>query len=681
MQRMLMLMLGLLLAAPNMANARVVTHEDIWLMQRVGKPVVSPDGNQVVYTLTEPSYDPDKEVISLWISPSNGNAAPKRLMEGLKVSGLAAWSNDGSKLAFAAKGEGDKVHQIYVMDLTTAQPPARLTNGPNAARAPKWRPDGSAILFEADEEKSAEQAARKSKARIYDSMPVRYWNQWLDGRHAHLFVVDITQGAMPRDVLKNTVFASAKGFQGLFNPVGGGEDLQAVWTPDGQGIVFSAITNRDAMMREHTPAGLFHLSLAGGEPRRLTNIDASFSHAQFSQSGDAIFAIRELVPVPKGPLYSLPELARIDWPLARSANVLTADLDRPVLGFGQSRDGNSILFDTEDNGFAQVFKVSVQGGPAKALIHITAGAYGSVADSAAGPLMIFQTGIRAPELVRITASAEPPVALTHFNDDRLKDLDVPAPVHFWFKAKNGRNIHSIMFLPPNFDPQGHYPLIVNPHGGPAALSTDNFSARWNSHLLAAPGYVILQSNYAGSTGFGVAFADAVERDVLDGPSKEILEAAAEAIKRFAYIDGSRQAAFGGSYGGYLMNWFNGHTDQFKCLVSHAGAINNESQYGTNDGGIARELRMGGPVWEKAGQWNSQSPIRYAGRFKTPTLITQGENDFRVPLGESLTLFKILERRHVPTRLIVFPDTGHWVLRGEDSKLHMTEVANWLKTYL
>jgi dipeptidyl aminopeptidase/acylaminoacyl peptidase len=173
----------------------------------------------------------------------------------------------------------------------------------------------------------------------------------------------------------------------------------------------------------------------------------------------------------------------------------------------------------------------------------------------------------------------------------------------------------------------------------------------------------------------------VEKDVLRGPAQEILEAIEEAVKRYPYIDAKRQAAVGASYGGYLMNWFNGHTNQFKCLVTHAGAINNESQYGVNDGGIERELRMGVPIWEKGGQWMDQSPIRYAGAFKTPTLITQGELDFRVPVNESLTTFKVLQRLQVPARLVVFPDEGHWILKGENSRAHMREVLGWLQKYL
>jgi dipeptidyl aminopeptidase/acylaminoacyl peptidase len=213
------------------------------------------------------------------------------------------------------------------------------------------------------------------------------------------------------------------------------------------------------------------------------------------------------------------------------------------------------------------------------------------------------------------------------------------------------------------------------------MSKDAFSTRWNNALLASPGYVVVQTNYTGSTGFGEAFADEIERDVLRGPAGEILEAADAAARQYPYLDLTRMAAAGASYGGYLMNWFAGHTNRFRCLVNHAGAVNNESQYGANDGGIEREWRMGGPIWERGGQWIEQSPIRSAGQFRTPMLITQGELDFRVPLSESMTTFKLLQRLKVPSRLVLFPDEGHWILKGENSRKHMEEVLGWLKKYL
>ncbi len=665
---------------PACAEPRTITHRDIWTMKRTGHPSVSPDGRMIAAVVTSPDYENNKDLTDIWLIPVDGTT-PRMAVQGLKISGPLQWSPDGTRLAFSAKAEGEKLAQIYVYDVGGAEAPKRITDRPTGARAARWRPDGTGLLFESEEELSAERKAQKSHARIYDAMPVRFWNQWLDNRHPHVFVIDLTPGASPRDLFDGLKFAKSPGFRGRFNSEGGGEDLQAIWTPDGAGIVFSAVMNADQMMRVETPNALYHLSLEGGEPRRLTDLAARYGQAQFNKSGTALIALMAVNGRAKGPLATPQRLVRLNWPNMDRPQILTADFDRSPDGFALSDDDTTIYFSAEDDGFHQLFKVSALGGRVARLFKVDHGSYSNVEPTASGLVAMFQTAARPGELVRLGDMPGSHTALTDFNGAIASELAVTEPVHFWFKAKDGRQVHSIMFLPPNFDGSKKYPLLVFPHGGPAGMSTDSFSTRWNSHLLASPGYVVLETNYMGSTGFGADFADAVERDVLDGPGHELLEAIDVASTRYRYIDTTRMCAAGASYGGYIMNWFNGHTNRFKCLVSHAGAINNESQYGVNDGGIEREWRMGGPIWEKGGQWNRQSPIRYAQNFKTPTLITQGENDFRVPLGESLTLFKILQRRQIASRLIVFPDTGHWVLKPEDSRLHMEQVLSWLNLYL
>ncbi len=482
------------------------------------------------------------------------------------------------------------------------------------------------------------------------------------------------------DLLKGTQLVSGRGFAGIFQS-SGGQTLQPVWCPDGQSVLFAAYTNRDETMSAETESHLFVVSTKGGEPRQITHAGQIFSNPQFSLKGDALYALHQRTPVKGGRLYSLTRLAKFTWPDAGAPSLITEKWDRSVSGFSLSRDGQTIYVDAEDDGFDQLFELSAQGGEPRRLFKVERGGYANVRPIAGGLVARFQTASQPPEIVRLNPSTASHTLLTNFNEARLAELDTPDAVHFWFTAKNGKKIHNVINLPPNFDRTKKYPLLVFPHGGPNSMSKDAFSTRWNSHLLTSQGYVLLQTNYTGSTGFGEKFADDIERDVLRGPAKEILEGIDEAIKRYPYIDGTRQAAAGASYGGYLMNWFAGNTTQFKCLVNHAGAINNESQYGTNDGGLSRELRMGGPIWETGGQWNDQSPIRYSGKFQTPMLITQGELDFRVPMSESMTTFKIMQRRKVPTRLILFPDEGHWILKGENSRVHMQEIMSWLKKYL
>jgi dipeptidyl aminopeptidase/acylaminoacyl peptidase len=210
---------------------------------------------------------------------------------------------------------------------------------------------------------------------------------------------------------------------------------------------------------------------------------------------------------------------------------------------------------------------------------------------------------------------------------------------------------------------------------------DQITLRWNYHLLAQPGYIVLLTNYTGSTGFGEKFSRDILFDPFDGPTREINEAADEAIRRFSYIDGSRQAAAGASYGGHLVNWLEGTTTRYRCLISHAGLVNSEAQWGTSDGIYHRELIAGGPPWEQAGTWREQNPIRNAARFKTPMLLSVGENDFRVPLNNTLENWSALQRMRVPSRLLVWPNATHWITSGEDSRHFYEEVHAWLRRWL
>ena len=210
---------------------------------------------------------------------------------------------------------------------------------------------------------------------------------------------------------------------------------------------------------------------------------------------------------------------------------------------------------------------------------------------------------------------------------------------------------------------------------------DQITLRWNYHLLASPGYVLVLTNYTGSTGFGEKFAQDIQSDPFAGPGQEVMEAADEAIKRFAFIDGTRQCAGGASYGGHLANWLQGVTTRFKCLVSHAGLIDAESQWGTSDTVYSRELMNGGPPWEQGNVWREQNPIRLAAKFKTPVLITHGERDYRVPVNHALENWSVLQRLQVPSRLVIFPDENHWILKAENSRFFYQEVHAWLAANL
>ena len=668
------LLLLVSMAAP--AAKRPITHEDVFTMARTSRPVVSPDGQWIVYNVTEPNYDPAKTVTDLWVVPPDGSAKPRRLTATKEAEGGAAWSPDSKWIAFTAKRDGDQADQVYVIGAEGGEA-RRITTLATGASGPKWRPDGKAVLFESAV-KPAGGPADKSTARVYDAMPIRFWNAWLDGSKPHIFEQGLDGGAA-EDWLEGTKLAAMSGFNGVFTGEGATRALQPAWAPDGQEIVFVASTNLDVMMREEVAARLFRVK-KGQEPVAIAPGNDSFADPAFSRDGRVLVA-----KISKGSSaaqpYTLTRLARFDWPSAAGPKVLTETLDRSVGSFSIAADGSSVLFDAQDSGFVQLFRVPIAGGAARRLFEVKEGNYAAPAEAGTRIVATYTASTQPTEIVRVDPSAGTHTLLTDANRAVLDALDMPKPEHFWFTAKNGKRIHNVIYFPPALDRSRKYPLLVMPHGGPNAMDGDNFSVRWNSHLLTAPGYVLVLTNYTGSTGFGEKFADDIERDVLRGPALEVLEGAQEAIKRYPFIDATRQAALGASYGGYLMNWFNGHTNQFRCLVIHAGASNNESQYGVNDGGIGREWRMGGPVWEGKGQWMDQSPFRYAGKWKTPALITQGELDFRVPLNESITTFKLLQRQGVRARLLTFPDEGHWILKGENARRHLAEIHAWLHQHL
>ena len=674
----------LLLLAPlsALAQQHTMTHEDVWLLHRIGAPALSPDGKHAVFSVTEPSYDSTQNVSDLWIVPADGSAPARKLTNTRGGEGGATFSPDGRTLAFTARRDGDEADQIYLLPLEGGEA-RRLTNIPTGVSGPKFRPDGTAVLFQTtfnagasnfDEQKklSDEQKARKDTARTYDSFPVRFWNAWLEKKEPMIGWQEV-DGRTPTIVRVAPLRGSFDG--------GGGETLNPAWTPDGKSIVFEASANRDHGMYEPTETAIYSVAAGGGAPKRITPAGVSYSNPEFAPDGQSLYALESRTPTQKQ-IYFVNRLARFTGPDWSQLTVVTAGWDRSVSGLTVSADSKQLYLQAEDDGTTKIFRFAATGGAPEVVHAPTVGAVTDLQSEAGTMVGKFSASTDPGQIVRFDPAKKSYTTLTSFNKERLAQIYLPKPEHFWFTARNGKKIHSIIVPPPMVEPGRKYPIIAFPHGGPNSMSADGFSTRWNFHLLTAPGYYLIMTNYTGSTGFGEKFADDIERDVLRGPALETLEAITEASKKYTQMDLTRQCAAGGSYGGYLMNWYNGTTNQFKCMVNHAGAVNNESQYGLNDGGIDRELRMGVPIWETGkGQWFDQSPIRYARNWKTPMLVTQGERDFRVPLSESMTTFKLLQRLKVPARFVIFPDEGHWILKGPNSRKHMEEVMAWFAKYL
>jgi dipeptidyl aminopeptidase/acylaminoacyl peptidase len=667
-----------------------ITHEDVWLMARVGPPVPSPDGRWVLFTLTEPAYDDSSRVDDLWLVPADGSAPPRRLTTGPGRESDAAWSPDGRRIAFSAKRAGDDVAQVYVLELTGGEA-RRVTELSGGAAAPRWRPDGGALLVTTAVQRGAtdeaanarlarERKGRKYMARVYQGGgPIRYWDRWLDDTRPQLAVIEPEGAAPPRLILAGTRFAADSGFGGRFTDEK--EVLDAVWSPDGSAVVFAATTRRHRAATELVRSDLFVVPAAGGEPRALTSGPDSYATPAFSPDGRSLAAV---VNVKGAKLYTHDRIAVWSWPALRPRVLATAGLDRAVSSWAFTPAGDSLYFTAEDAGHERLYAVAAGGGDVRPAAELERGVLTSLAIPRSAPATAlfarWGSAVRPAEIVRVGPDGRR-TPLTDFNGVRLGAIDWQPVREFSFTSRRGRSIHNLLVLPPGFDSTRRYPLFVMMHGGPHNMWRDEFFLRWNYHLLAAPGYVVLLTNYTGSTGFSEAFAQAIQADPFATPADEINQAADEAIRRFAFIDGRRQCAGGASYGGHLANWLQATTTRYRCLITHAGLMNAESQWATSDINLYRELSYGGPPWEGSRLWGEQNPVRRAPRFRTPTLVTVGERDYRVPLNNALETWTVLQRLGVPGRLVVFPDENHWILKGENSRFFYGEVHAWLATYL
>jgi dipeptidyl aminopeptidase/acylaminoacyl peptidase len=685
----LVIVAGPSMAATPAAKAHI-THETLWMMKRVGAPQVSPDGRWAVFSIVEPAYEADKAVSDLWLVPTNGSQAPRRLTNTKGAEGGVVWSPDSQRLAFTAKREGDEADQVYVLDLAGGGEARRVTAISTGAANPQWRPDGQALLFEtavypgaadddANRKAAADKKARKYNVRTYEHFPIRHWNEWLDERVPTIEVVALEPGAKPKDVLAGTALARTPGFSGAMGETN--VSLQPIWSPDGKEIVFNATVERWNAAFAHVGFQLYRVAASGGEPKAATAETGEYDAAAFSPDGKHLYFTYN---VQDAEVYNLPRLKRVKWPEGGQAELVGRDFDREPARFVLTSDSGTAYLLVPEAGKENLYRVAADGGKPELVLEPATGGYTSLAIPQKGkPVLIaaYGSSVSPAEIVRIDPAAKRHTNLTNVNTALAASLDWQAPQHFTFTSKGGRSLHNMIVLPPNFDPQKKYPLLVFIHGGAASMNTDQIGLRWNYHLLAEPGYVILMTDYTGSTGFGETFAQQIKLDPLRTPGLEINEAVDEALKRYPFIDGSRMCAAGASYGGHLVNWLEATTTRYRCLVSHAGEVDLQSQWGTSDGAYGREVTNGGPPWEKNPIWREQSPIAYAADWKTPMLLSVGERDFRVPINNTLEAWATLQRQKVPSRLLVWPDAWHWITKPEDSRHFYAEVDAWLAHYL
>lgn len=687
----LLVLLGLCTSA---GAARPITHEDLWLMPRLSPPVISPDGTRAVVPVLQPAYADADQRSDLWLLDVSGRTPPRQLTFDAAVESTPVWTPDSASVVYVKKSDPAAAAQLYRLELKGGEA-VQLTSVSTGARSPQISPDGQQLLFVSTVDPSgkndAEQKAladerkeRKYNVRVYTGFPIRNWDKWLDERQTHLYVQPLQAGAESRDLLAGTELVRQPGYSGRVSDTG--EELDAIFTPDSRAIVFVAGTNRHRAAYANTHTDLYLIPLTGGEPRRLTGAGGleagpSWSRPRFAPDGKLLWALH--TPISEYS-YNATRAAALSWPSLHAQPLIEGPDGRAVSSFVPDTDGKTLWFTAEDSGRERLYRAQIGQPGSEAWIALEHGAYTNLsgADRARSTTLIagYDSATQPMEVVRIDTRKREHQALTRFSTERVQALDLSPAEDLWVEAA-GRRVHSLVIKPPGFDPARKYPLLVLIHGGPNIQWRDQFFLRWNYHLLAAPGYVVLLTNYKGSTGYGEAFAQSIHLDPFAGPADDLNRAADAAIERLGYIDASRQCAGGASYGGHLANWLQGTTTRYRCLISHAGLVNLEAQWGSSDTIYGREVSAGGPPWEQGPVWREQNPIRLTKAWRTPVLVTIGEQDFRVPLNNTLEYWSALQRMQIESRLLVFPDENHWVQKGENSRYFYGELRDWLGRWL
>lgn len=674
---LLTLSLAMLATVPVRAQQKhPLTFDDLISMERISEPMVSPDGLWVAYTVAKPDLAANRLVRNIWIVGTAENSEPRQLTRG-GLDGRPRWSPDSKKLAFVSSRTG--AEEIYLLSLNGGEgdPLTTLSTG---AGNEQWSPDGRWIAFTSavypdchDDacNRQRDEAREKDpvKARIYDHLLFRHWTHWSDGKRSHLFLIPASGGA-PRDL------TSAADYDVPPDERGDAEDI--AFAPDSKELCFTAVTDRPEATS--TNGDLFTVSVGGGEPRRITTNPGFDGHPIYSPDGRFIAYHAQFTAGYESDRW---RLMLYDRATQRISN-LTESFDRSVQEPIWSPNGRRIYFVAEDQAEQPIYAIDI---PSGAPHPIAPASYNSeITVSAGGNTLAFtRSSLTMPAEVFL---ADPEGAhvrqLTHHNAARLSSIDINPPEPFWFEGAEGTRVEGFLIRPPHFDASEKYPLLLLVHGGPQGAWTDDWGYRWNEELFASPGYVAVMINPRGSTGYGQKFVDEIRDDWGGKVYDDLMKGTDYALAHYAFIDPSRTAAAGGSYGGYMMDWFATHTGRFKALISHAGPYDNVSMYGGTEELWFVEHDLAGTPWSNPESYSKWSPSTYAGelgKFKTPTLVIAGEMDYRVPYTQSLEFFTDLQRQNVPSKLLIFPDEGHWVTKPQNSRLWYKNFQDWLATYL
>ena len=666
---------GFLAAALPARTLKPLSIDDFFKIKRLADPQLSPCGKWVAYTVTVMDKEANKGDSDIWVAPLAGGD-PRLLASSPAADNTPRWSPDGKQIAFISSRGGTP--QVWTIAAEGGEP-VQLTRLSTGASGVIWSPDGRLLAFAssvypeaaddaANKARSEAAAAGKVKARLFDTLLVRHWNAWSDGTRSHVFVVPAAGGP--------AVDLTPGDFDTPPIALGGSQDY--VFSPDGKEIAF--VRNIDPELKKGlgTNNDVFVVPSAGGEIRRITTNKANDHSPLYSPDGRYLAYLAMARPGFEADKQSLMIYDRT----AGTTVNLTEALDRSVGEMLWTPDSAALYFVCDDWGRKAVFRAALDGRKVERVLE--GHNLSSLQLTPDGTTFVFaRQAMNQPADVFTCRLADKTLSrVTDINRDLLAGLDMNPAEEITFLGAGDEPVHGWLLKPPAFDASKKYPLVMLIHGGPQGAWTDEFHFRWNAQLFAAPGYVVAMINFHGSTGYGQAFTDSISGDWGGKPYTDIAKGMGYIHGRYPFIDISRNAAAGGSYGGYMINWIESRgTKVFNCLVSHSGVFDLRSMYGATEELWFPEWEYLGTPWTSPEQYRKFSPSSTVADFKTPCLVIHGAKDFRVPLEQGLQMYTSLQRMNVPSKFLYFPDEDHFILKPQNSELWYRTIWEWFAEYL
>jgi dipeptidyl aminopeptidase/acylaminoacyl peptidase len=679
------LVLGAALAGNACAAGKPLDVRDLANFERVSSPALSPDGRKVVFAVRSTDYAANKGVTALYLEDLHARdaAPPVRFSpEGMNVNS-PAFSADGRTIYFLSAKSGSM--QLWAQPVAGGDP-LRVSDFPVDVNAYKLSPDGRRVALSLDVFADCEDLActrkrlddadeDKASGRIYDRVFIRHWDTWSDLRRSQLFVLDIEANTKSSGLL----VAVSKGIDGDVpsKPFGDAEEFN--WSPDSKWIAFNA---REAGKGEPWSTN-FDIFLAPADgsapPRNLTKANPAWDAAPvFSADGRTLY-YRAM----KRPGFEADRFGLMAMDLASGA---TRDIapawDRSADNIRVSADGRRLYSTAPDLGQHPLFAVDIASGK---VTRIAADGTISAFDLRGDSLVFVRDSLVSPGVLfgaRADGSAVRKLSVN--NDAKLAAIAWGEPEQFTFTGWNDETVHGYVLKPANYVPGRKYPVAFLIHGGPQGSFGNGWSYRWNPQTYAGQGFAVVMVDFHGSYGYGQAFEDAISQHWGDRPLEDLQKGWAAALAKYDFLDGDRACALGASYGGYMVNWIAGNWPQpWKCLVTHDGIFDNRMMAYSTEELWFNEWENGGTPWTPsvAARIEKFNPVNFVQNWRVPILVVHGEQDFRIPYDQGIAVFTAAQRRGIESKLLVFPDENHWVLKPQNSVLWHDTVNAWLHRHL